>query len=60
VPRAEVIDELVEAVFLDRPPLHDGEWGRATLEVCIGMLESARSNADVRLGYQCAVREPLP
>ena len=60
VPRAEVIDELVDAVFLDRPPLHDGEWGRATLEVCIGMLESARSSADVRLTHQCAVRESLP
>ena len=57
MPRAEVIDELVDAVFLDRPPLHDGEWGRATLEVCIAMLRSARSSADVRLQYQSAVRE---
>ena len=57
VPRAEVIDELVDAVRLDRPPLHDGEWGRATLEVCVAMLHSARSNADVRLLYQSALRE---
>ena len=42
VPRAEVIDELCAAVFDGRAPLHDGRWGRATLEVCLAMLESAR------------------
>src|SRR3954469_12692086 len=34
VPRAQVIDELYAAVVDARPPLHDGEWAMATMEVC--------------------------
>jgi phthalate 4,5-cis-dihydrodiol dehydrogenase len=60
VPRAEVIDELAAAVLDARPPRHDGEWGRATLEVCLAILESARRNADVRLRSQCALRPAEP
>ena len=33
VPRAEVIDELYAAVVSGTPPLHDGAWAMATLEV---------------------------
>ena len=36
-PRAEVIDELCDAVLLKKKPLHDGEWGMATLEACLAM-----------------------
>src|SRR5581483_5293818 len=42
VPRAEVIDELCDAVVHDRAPLHSGAWARATVEVCLAMLRSAR------------------
>ena len=49
VPRAEVIDELCAAVFEGRAPLHDGWWGRATLEVCIAMLRSARERREIAL-----------
>ncbi|MES2362649.1 MAG: Gfo/Idh/MocA family oxidoreductase [Pseudomonadota bacterium] len=49
VPRAEVIDELYAAVIQDISPLHDGAWARATLEVCLALLESAQNSADVRL-----------
>ncbi len=56
VPRAEVIDELYEAVVNDRPPEHDGEWARATLEVCLAILKSARQEP-VTLRHQVAVRE---
>lgn len=55
VPRAEVIDELLDAVAGRRPPLHSGEWAKATLEVCVAILESARTGADVRLDHQVAV-----
>jgi phthalate 4,5-cis-dihydrodiol dehydrogenase len=54
VPRAEVIDELWAAVVDGRPPLHDGRWARATLEVCAAMLDSARDGRDVELQYQTA------
>ena len=40
VPRAEVIDELYDAVVHGKPPLHDGAWAMATLEVCLAMLHS--------------------
>ena len=47
IPRREVIDELCAAVFEHRAPLHGGEWGVATLEVCLAMLASARSGQEV-------------
>lgn len=50
VPRSEVIDELYAAVVNDISPLHDGLWARATLEVCLALLESSQKGADVRLG----------
>jgi phthalate 4,5-cis-dihydrodiol dehydrogenase len=49
VPRAEVIDELCEAVAGGRAPLHGGEWAMATLEVCLAILRSAREGKDVVL-----------
>lgn len=52
LPRAEVVDELYAAVVHGRPPLHDGAWAMATLEVCLAMLRSAREGADVTLHHQ--------
>lgn len=56
VPRSEVIDELCAAVFEGRAPLHDGQWGLATLEVCVAMLRSARECREVELTRQCRTR----
>lgn len=42
VPRSEVIDELIEVVLHDKPALHSGAWARATTEVCLALLASAR------------------
>jgi phthalate 4,5-cis-dihydrodiol dehydrogenase len=56
VPRAEVIDELYGAVVLGRAPVHSGQWALATLEVCIALLESARTGREVALAHQV----PLP
>jgi phthalate 4,5-cis-dihydrodiol dehydrogenase len=52
VPRSDVIDELYAAVVDRRPPLHDGPWSRATIEVCLAMLESARTGQEVVLKHQ--------
>jgi len=52
IPRAEVIDELCDAVAGVRPAIHTGEWAMATLEVCLAMLESARSGREVTLWRQ--------
>jgi phthalate 4,5-cis-dihydrodiol dehydrogenase len=52
LPRAEVVDELCDAVLDGKPPLHDGAWGLATMEVCLAMVRSAREGRDVDLGAQ--------
>jgi len=52
VPRAEVVDELYAAAVLGKPPLHSGEWGLATLEICLGILQSAGQSAEIRLHHQ--------
>jgi phthalate 4,5-cis-dihydrodiol dehydrogenase len=52
VPRAEVVDELHAAVRLGRPPLHSGEWGLATLEICLAILRSAELRQEVMLRHQ--------
>lgn len=54
VPRVEVIDELCRAVQEGVPPRHSGEWARATLEVCRGMLESSRTGREIPLQWQVA------
>lgn len=54
VPRAEVIDELCAAVASGRAGSHRGEWGLATLELCLAMLASARAGEEIPLRYQVA------
>lgn len=49
VPRCEVADELIAAVRHGRPPLHCGRWGRATLEACLGIIVSARTQKAVHM-----------
>jgi phthalate 4,5-cis-dihydrodiol dehydrogenase len=52
IPRAEVVDELYEAVVLSRPPLHSGEWGLATLEICLAILASGETGREIELQHQ--------
>jgi phthalate 4,5-cis-dihydrodiol dehydrogenase len=49
IPRAEVIDELYEAVVERRPPRHDGASGLATLETCLALLASSREGREIKL-----------
>jgi phthalate 4,5-cis-dihydrodiol dehydrogenase len=60
VPRAQGgrVAELMEmhkALTDGRKPFHDGRWGLATLEVCFGILESARTGRDVSMSRQMAI-----
>jgi phthalate 4,5-cis-dihydrodiol dehydrogenase len=57
VPRAEVIDELYDAVVSGVPPVHSGEWAMATLEVCLAILRSAREGTEISLQNQTGLRE---
>ncbi len=52
VPRAEVFDELYEAIVLDRPPVHSGEWALATTEVCLALLRSSREQKEIPVEHQ--------
>lgn len=52
VPRAEVIDELYQAVVHGKAPLHNGAWAMATLEILLAILRSAREGCDVHLSHQ--------
>ena len=49
VQRAEVIDELYAAVVDGKAPLHDGDWGTATMEACLAILRSAKEGREVSL-----------
>ncbi len=50
--RGAVIDELYYAIMENRPPVHDGYWAKATMEVCLAMLESARAQSEIALRHQ--------
>jgi phthalate 4,5-cis-dihydrodiol dehydrogenase len=50
--RVEVIDELADAVWHGRRPLHDGTWGLATMEACFALRESSITGQDVILHHQ--------
>jgi phthalate 4,5-cis-dihydrodiol dehydrogenase len=49
------MDELYRAVVLGEPPLHDGAWAMATLEVLLAILRSAQDGRDVTLHHQVRV-----
>lgn len=51
-----VLEELHGAVIGGKPAFHDGAWGRATLEVILAMLQSARERREIQLTRQV----PMP
>jgi phthalate 4,5-cis-dihydrodiol dehydrogenase len=50
--RSAELRELHQAVVQDRPAFPDGRWGKATLEVCIAMLQSSKERREVALMHQ--------
>lgn len=55
--RGAVIDELYYAVTEGRGLVHDGPWAKATMEVCLAMLESAETRREVVLEHQVPTRD---
>ena len=53
--RAEVLDDMIAAVRHERPVLHDARWGKATVEVALALLQSARERREIALAHQVAV-----
>jgi phthalate 4,5-cis-dihydrodiol dehydrogenase len=54
--RHNVLDDLETAVRTGKKPLHDGAWGKATLEVALAIQTSARQRCEIALRHQVAVR----
>ena len=55
--RGAVIDEIYYAVTEGRPLVHDGRWAKATMEVCLAMLQSARTRREIMQEHQVPTRE---
>ena len=55
--RREVLDHLAAAIRLGRKPVHDGRWGKATLEVALAIQQSAHERREVTLAHQVAVEQ---
>jgi phthalate 4,5-cis-dihydrodiol dehydrogenase len=46
------LEDFREAVTVNKPVPHDGRWGKATLEVCLAILQSSRERREVNTAYQ--------
>ena len=49
------LDELYDALTNHRPVRYGGRWGVATLEVVLGIMQSARERKEVLMSHQCPV-----
>lgn len=56
--RHNVLDDMRAAILEGRKPVHDGRWGKATLEVALAIQQSARERREVTLAHQVGVAEP--
>lgn len=55
--RREVLDEMAAAIRAGKPPLHDGRWGKATVEAVLAIQRSAREGREIALHHQVAVAD---
>ena len=55
--RDHILRELLAAIAQGTPPLHDGRWGLANLEVCLAVLQSAQERKEIYLSHQKAVND---
>ena len=59
-PRGAVLDELCDAIFAAREPLHGGVWALATMEVCLAILQSAQESREIVLSHQTGIAGETP
>jgi len=52
--RSEVLDDMIAAIRTGRPPLQDGRWAKANVEVTLALLQSARERREIMLEHQVA------
>ena len=48
------LEDFYKSVTEDRPVLHDGKWGKATLEVCLAILHSSQNQCEQLVVHQVA------
>jgi phthalate 4,5-cis-dihydrodiol dehydrogenase len=53
----DVLDALWAAVREGRRAIHDARWGKATVEVALAILQSAREHREIALSHQVPVRD---
>lgn len=53
-PHDLVMDEFYDALTGRRPPIHDGRWGLANLEISIAAIDSSNSGTEISLRHQVA------
>lgn len=55
--KGSVVDEMLQAIVTGVSPLHDGAWGKATMEVSAAVLQSARERREIVLQHQVPLRD---
>jgi phthalate 4,5-cis-dihydrodiol dehydrogenase len=53
--RGNVLDDLAAAIRTGKKPVHDGRWGKATLEVALATQTSTQEGREVELKHQVGV-----
>jgi phthalate 4,5-cis-dihydrodiol dehydrogenase len=53
--RSEVLDDMIAAIRNGRPPLQNGRWAKANVEVSLGLLRSARERREIMLEHQVGI-----
>jgi phthalate 4,5-cis-dihydrodiol dehydrogenase len=52
--RSEVLDDMIAAIRTGQPPLQDGRWGKANVEVTLAIQQSASERREVMLEHQAS------
>jgi phthalate 4,5-cis-dihydrodiol dehydrogenase len=55
--RHQVLDEMGQVLRFGRRPIHDGRWGKATLEVALAIQQSAQERREVAVEHQVPVAQ---
>jgi phthalate 4,5-cis-dihydrodiol dehydrogenase len=53
--RSEVLDDLIAAMRGGHPPVQNGRWAKANVEVSLALLRSARERREIVLEHQVEV-----
>lgn len=50
--RQEALDDIAAAIRTGKKPVHDGRWGKATVEVALAIQRSAREDREIAVSHQ--------